>query len=110
MRHTLALDVFGPECAGVSDLRTLRRVFGTGRAAYKALTRMPWVARIGADGSREFLRPTLDYSNSNSDGSRGVVARFYPNAGTYEVCEYVSWSEFLRYQIRIQDDGTMKDV
>lgn len=63
----------------------------------------PWVAEItGLDPrykfSRKFLDRKLDYSKSNSAGSRGIEHWFFLEEGrTYEVYHRSSWKRSERY-------------
>lgn len=66
----------------------------------------PWVARlIGLDVqhgfAREFLRGQIDYSQSNSVGSRGIYLYFALKDGVYEVNERTSWTKVRRYFILV---------
>lgn len=72
--------------------------------AYLAPDR-PWVARIvgthprfGFD--RQFVTPKRDHTNSNNNGSRGVMCHYELfDDGIYEVNEPVSWKRVERYFI-----------
>lgn len=66
-----------------------------------------WVARItGLDEKygfkREFLRPTRDYSQANSTGSRGIFAYYILPSGIYEVNHRESWKRIRRYFCRVE--------
>ena len=69
------------------------------------LPRRPWVAKIlGRDEryglARQFVKRQVDYSESNSTGSRGVYYYYHLDEGIYEVNELVSWNNERRYFLR----------
>jgi hypothetical protein len=72
--------------------------------AYLAPDR-PWVARIvgphprfGFD--RQFVAPKRDHTNSNNNGSRGIMCHYELfNDGVYEINEPLSWKRVDRYFI-----------
>lgn len=65
-----------------------------------------WAARIRLVNSnlkREFLRPTKDYSQANSTGSRGIFAYYVlASNGIYEVSDRYSWKKVRRYYCRVE--------
>ncbi len=68
----------------------------------------PWVARIeGRDETyglkRTFMDGQIDYSQTNSVGSRGVYLYFALLDGIYEVNERTSWRHVRRYFIRVAE-------
>lgn len=69
----------------------------------------PWLARvrsIDAAGrvDREFVRyQTKDYSQANSQGSRGVYLYYTLSDGLYEVNERTSWTRARRYFLRVEN-------
>ena len=67
----------------------------------------PWVAMIkGYDEkfgiAREFVRGQIDYSQSNSVGSRGVYLYYALKPGIYEVNERSTWSKVRRFFVRVE--------
>lgn len=70
-----------------------------------------WVAEIDDFDEkfkykRIFLQPKYNYSESNSTGSRGVFASYFPEYGKiYEVSAPVSWKATLRYFCEFDEDG-----
>lgn len=67
----------------------------------------PYVARLTGLGSKgEFaqvlLHGYLDYSKSNSKGSRGVYKTYFLDDGLYEVFERVTWQRFRQYYLLIE--------
>ncbi len=80
----------------------------------RVLFKMPsnsWVARIiGVDPkygfAREFLRPKIDYSNSNSKGTRGVTKSFFlEHGGIYHVSSQYSWKGVDKYYCKSTQHG-----
>lgn len=66
----------------------------------------PWIAQItGFDlqfgFQRSFVHGQIDYSNANSNGSRGVYLHFYLKPGVYEINERLSWKNVRRRFIRV---------
>lgn len=78
--------------------------------------RSSWVAEItGPDEKyglrRVFLRPKLDYSRANAQGSRGIFAEYILESGhIYEVLSRVSWRRDERYFCTISDDGDVVEL
>ena len=78
--------------------------------------RSSWVAEIaGPDETyglrREFLRPKLDYSRANAQGSRGIFAEYILESGhIYEVLSRVSWSRNERYFCTVSDAGDVVEL
>lgn len=84
-----------------------------------------WVARLTGLShrygfEREFLKPNIDYSASNSKGTRGVFAEYMFDADPYDLFEIekqVSWGKVERYfccfelgeEIQISEQ-TVKDI
>lgn len=67
----------------------------------------PWVARItGRNGrfgfARTFMQGQIDYSQSNSTGSRGVYLYYALPDGIYEVNGRTSWRGVRRYFIMVE--------
>ena len=55
---------------------------------------------------RSFIKPKYDYLKSNSKGSRGVYANYFPEYGKiYEVSEPLSWKKTERYFCKFDQDG-----
>ena len=73
------------------------------RIGLNLVSNRSWVAEIsGFDNrfgyKRKFLRPKHDYSKSNSRGSRGVYANYFPeHHKIYEVSAPKSWKSIDRY-------------
>lgn len=70
-----------------------------------SLPRRWWVARItGYDErygyKRDFLRGQVNFTNTNSNLSRGVYIEYFLDPGLYEVNEPVSWKNDIRYFAR----------
>ena len=74
-----------------------------------------WVAQIlGRDPKykyrREFLRPKVDYTRSNSVGSRGVYANYILEDGQYyEVKAPLSWRHSEQYFCTVEN-GSIRRV
>jgi hypothetical protein len=70
-----------------------------------------WVAEILGLGlrymfDRKFLKPKYDYKDSNSVGSRGVYANYFPEYHKiYEVSSPQSWKNIDRYFCVFDEDG-----
>lgn len=67
-----------------------------------------WCAQItGTDPTyglaREFLRPSVDYSKANSQGTRGVFRFYWLEDGIYEVSSPASWRNTERYFCRVEN-------
>lgn len=66
-----------------------------------------WAARLKLiDGKlkREFLRPTKDYSQANSTGSRGIFAYYVLQPrGIYEVNDRYTWKRVHHYYCQIEE-------
>lgn len=67
-----------------------------------------WCARLtGYDAQRRYIRAfvhgQIDYSQSNSTGSRGVYIYYALADGIYEVNERISWKHVRRYFIRVEN-------
>lgn len=71
----------------------------------------PWVARIiGSDlhykFKRVFLKPKVDYTHSNSKGTRGVYYYFILESGeAYEVYDMINWTKRDRYFCTVKWNG-----
>ncbi len=69
-----------------------------------------WCAEIVAFSERygfkrRFFKPTVDYSESNSVGSRGVHRYYWLEDGKiYDVSEPVSWRKTARYYCRVEGE------
>lgn len=103
MRGVLMLEVYG------ADVSPRLRGMLFGPNAY------PWVAQItGTDSryglARRFLRGQVDYSGSNSVGSRGIVEVFALRPGIYEVNERLSWKRLRRYFLQVTEDGGKAEI
>lgn len=87
--------------AAFAPYRDVTRMLGV-YDMIKPPSRKPWVARItGVDQKykfkRDFLDSQVDFSQSNSKGSRGVYLYFYLYDGVYQVYENLSWSKARKY-------------
>lgn len=72
--------------------------------------RKSWVARVlGTCATyglrRQFVDYEVDYSQSNSVGSRGVQHWYLLDTGMYEVQEWISWKKSSRYFLEIDNRG-----
>jgi hypothetical protein len=90
--------------------RKYDRLFGMGRRNQAR----PWVARLvgitlAGGFQREFLRGQKDYSQANSEGSRGVYEYFALREGVYEVFERTAWTRTRRYYVRVVE-GTIAEA
>lgn len=107
MKGIVTLELFGEDLRqatkiirGVFDLYGAREIFDK---AIGVPPRSSWVAEItGPDEKyglkREFVRAKLDYSRSNSKGSRGIFAEYILSSGkVYEVNSRVTWGRAERY-------------
>lgn len=78
--------------------------------------RSSWVAEItGPDEKyglrRVFLRPKLDYSRANAQGSRGIFAEYILESGhIYDVLSRVTWKRSERYFCTVSDDGDIVNL
>jgi hypothetical protein len=71
----------------------------------------PWVAEIldfddfgNYRFIREFVDPMVDYTRSNSVGSRGIYYYFHLFPGKlYEISGYETWEKNYRYFARVYD-------
>lgn len=81
-----------------------------------SIPRSSWVAEItGPDEKyglfREFLRGKIDYSKSNSKGSRGIFAEYILSTGKiYEVKSQETWNRFRRYFCIVDNDGEIVEI
>lgn len=123
MKGVLILELFG------EDTRQLFKIYRAcfdagggafGRAYFDKFIGMPprssWVAEItGPDEKyglkRSFLRCKLDYSQSNSKGSRGIFAEYILSQGKiYEVKSQETWSRFRRYFCIVNSNGDIMEI
>ena len=86
---------------------------GFGAAAWK---QMPWCAEVvglystGAFCLR-FLERKIDFDESNSKMSRGVLFHFYPETGKrYAAMRRLSWRHLERFWFRVADDGAIVEI
>lgn len=75
----------------------------------------PWVAEIVGRGQfgfrREFLRPNIDRSASNSKGTRGVMYHWALKLNrVYEAYRRTSWSASERMFLRANAEGTVDQI
>lgn len=83
---------------------------------YQPIYKKPWVAKIvGLDPqykyARTFLPSVLDFSKTNSVGTRGVYMRFILESGFfYEINERVSWKNWTRYFCKVDSYGDIKII
>ena len=120
MKAVLNLELFGEDTRAY--LRIAQSIFALNGA--KAIFdqhigiphRSSWVAEIvGPDEkyglARNFLRAKLDYSRSNSKGSRGIFSEYILETGKiYEVKSQESWSKSNRYFCVVSDDGDIAKI
>lgn len=70
-----------------------------------------WIAEIKGFGiryrfDRVFVNGNVDYSKSNSKGTRGIFIWYVLESGhIYEVKESLSWSRIEQYFCHVSDDG-----
>lgn len=75
-----------------------------------------WVARITGASSRrgwhyEYLQPSVDYTNANSVGTRGVMLYFILESGqVYHVQHTPSWGRTAQYFCRVTQDGDIEEI
>lgn len=73
----------------------------------------PWCAQIiGSDlhykFKRVFLKPKVDYTHSNSKGTRGIYYYFILESGeAYEVYDMVNWTKRDRYFCTVKENGDL---
>jgi hypothetical protein len=73
-----------------------------------------WAAEItGLDPkygfARKFLKPSVDYSEANSVGSRGVYRYYWLEEGkVYDVSSPKSWKRTDRYFCRVEDGNLIE--
>lgn len=96
------------EWLGMDSDRKLALLSGRG-------LRKPWCARLMGltrrDFDRKFLDGSLDYSGSNSVGSRGIkLIYILESASVYEALEYTSWRSSKRRYITVDDKGGIIDI
>lgn len=96
------------EWIGATDDKLLST--GIGRYLGGKAIRKPWVAEIVGSSERfggfdrVFLRPdATDWSEANSEGSRGVIRRYTLSTGLYEIRSFLSWRREDRYFAIVQD-------
>jgi hypothetical protein len=116
MKAVLRIELYG------EDTRTLMKSWssfinqaspGLGDATIGSLPPSGWVAEItGYDDrykyARSFLERKLDYSHSNSKGSRGIFAEYIlESEHYYEVKRQISWGKSDRYFCVVDYDGNI---
>lgn len=90
-------------------MRHYGKVAGCSALAAKATPR-PWVARRTPSGL-DFVEGHTDYVDANSDGTAGVVVRFFVECGVeYDVCEPLPKGGKRRYRVTIHEDGTRTEL
>lgn len=123
MKGHLILELFGEDTRQLYKIyRGIFEVGGGdfGRCVFDKNFGMPprssWVAEItGPDEryrlSRVFLRAKIDYSKSNSRGSRGIFAEYILSPGKiYEVKSQETWGRSRRYFCTVGDDGDIIEI
>lgn len=123
MKGILILELFGEDTRQLCKIcRGIFEVGGGdfGKAYFDKHIGMPprssWVAEItGPDEkyglSRSFLRCKMDYSKSNSKGSRGIFAEYILSQGKfYEVKSQETWQRYRRYFCTVGDDGDIVEL
>lgn len=71
--------------------------FDLDRGAGKYAIRRPVVIYYPHELDRSFVRGRLDYTHSNSAGSRGVMIHYLLPEGLYRVSHHVSWASRESY-------------
>lgn len=119
MKAVLEIELFG------EDTRQLYKFWtnftnemspGLGDATFGTLPPSGWVAEvIGTDQkykfARSFLKRKLDYSRSNSKGSRGIFAEYILESGKiYDVKQQVSWRNSKRYFCTVNSEGDIIEL
>lgn len=90
-----------------SNLRAWAKQRGQMPLARKSCPR-PWIARRTRIGL-EFVKGFTDYGQSNGDGTRGVLVRFYCDVGDeYLVSESLPAGGARRFLARVKADGTLE--
>ena len=121
MKAALQLELFGEDTRQLFKLyRGIFQMFDHQQTFDDFVGGVPprssWVAEItGPDETyglrREFLRPKLDYSRANAQGSRGIFAEYILESGRiYEVLSRVSWSRDERHFCTVSDDGDVVEL
>jgi len=89
--------------------RSLRYILGMRR-------RNSWICEITGfhykyKYSRAFLRYDIDFTDSNSTGSRGIFAIYtLETEKVYEIKSQVSWKGILQYFAIVTDDGYIEEI
>lgn len=123
MKGILILELFG------EDTRQLYKVYrglfesgggDFGKAYFDSHIGTPprssWVAEItGPDEkyglARTFLRGKMDYSKSNSKGSRGIFVEYILSPGkVYDVKSQETWGQSRRYFCTVGDEGEIIEL
>jgi hypothetical protein len=109
MKHTLKLEHIGADVDDRCRLYNgiIREIMGSEIAKqFNIQSRRPWVAQIISldtkfGFTRRFLKPFIDYVDSNRCGSRGVMHVYLVEDGRiYEIKEHSSWRTSRRYFAR----------
>lgn len=124
MKGILLLELFGENTR--QQFKIYRRLFELGGGDFGRMyfdkylggipPRSSWVAEItGPDEkyglNRKFLNPKMDYSRSNSVGSRGIIAEYILSEGKiYEVKSQVSWKHADRYFCTVSPEGDIIEI
>lgn len=115
MRAHIKLELFGENYRQMHVFYTKMTnevVPGLGDLTFgKGFPKSCWVAKITGlhpkwKFEREFLKPSRDYSKSNSKGSRGVFDSYYPEYNfIHEVKAKYSWGSEERYFCTFDENG-----
>ena len=119
MKAILSLELFGEDTREYLKLYTgimNMMIPGLGKSVIGGNPPSSWVAEItGFDKkykySRQFIKRKIDYANSNSKGSRGLIAEFLLESGKiYDVKSQVSWNRSERYFCTVDNEGEIHKI
>ncbi len=110
--YQLKIELIGDDTRELLKLARMQAdevIPGLGAKMIGFLPPRSWVAEVvGFDDKygfrRRFLRPNVDYSHANAQGSRGVFAYYNLGSGIYDVKAAISWRKSDRYYCRVEDD------
>jgi hypothetical protein len=134
MKASLGIEAIGYET--YQQARSLRGAIANGRANPAELARTLsqmrrcfqrpapgdgvsrpwWVARITGASSRrgwhyEYLQASVDYTNANSVGTRGVMLYFILESGqVYHVQHTPTWGRTAQYFCRVTEAGDIEEI
>ena len=121
MKATLKLELFGDNTR--QQLKFYTNLVdavcgpkGFGETILGGMPNQSWVAEIKGEHpkykyDREFLRSKKDYTNTNSNGSRGIFAWYVLESGKcYEIKAQTSWRNIDRYFAKVDETGDIVKV